>query len=138
MAVTDPVGPIEVDLTADLMDPGKAPRRSSRRMLIWYRLRATPRFWIGAIVVVGMIIWAIIGLRLTQWSPTDQDLINASTGPSELRAVCMNRIRFSPTPFARKVRIWSLCIVVSRLLRKTRATATAGVRARQNAGRIRW
>ena len=24
MAVTDPVGPIEVDLTADLMDPGKA------------------------------------------------------------------------------------------------------------------
>ena len=53
-------------------------------MLIWYRLRATPRFWIGAIVVVGMIIWAIIGLRLTQWSPTDQDLINASTGPSSL------------------------------------------------------
>ena len=84
MAVTDPVGPIEVDLTADLMDPGKAPRRSSRSMLIWYRLRATPRFWIGAIVVVGMIIWAIIGLRLTQWSPTDQDLINASTGPSSL------------------------------------------------------
>lgn len=53
-------------------------------MLIWYRLRATPRFWVGAVVVVLMILWAIFGLMITKWSPTDQDLINSSTGPTAL------------------------------------------------------
>jgi peptide/nickel transport system permease protein len=84
MAVTDPLGPIDVDVTAPLAEPGRAPRRSSRAMLIWYRLRATPRFWVGAVIVAAMILWAIFGLLITQWSPTDQDLINASTGPSSL------------------------------------------------------
>jgi peptide/nickel transport system permease protein len=82
MAVIDPLGPVDVDLTADLVEPGKSPRRASRAMLIWLRLRSTPRFWVGAVVVLLMILWAIIGLWLTKWSPTDQDLINASTGPS--------------------------------------------------------
>jgi peptide/nickel transport system permease protein len=82
MAVTDPFGPVEVDLTAELVEPGKGPRRASRSMLIWYRLRSSPRFWLGAAVVVGMIVWAITGLWFTHWSPSDQDLINASTGPT--------------------------------------------------------
>jgi peptide/nickel transport system permease protein len=84
MAVIDPLGPVDVDLTADLVEPGKSPRRASRAMLIWLRLRSTPRFWVGAVVVLLMILWAIIGLWLTKWSPTDQDLINASTGPSSV------------------------------------------------------
>ncbi len=84
MAATDPLGPVDVDLTADLVEPSKTPRRASRATLIWLRLRATPRFWLGAVVVVAMIIWAIVGLWFTPLSPTDQDLINASTGPSSM------------------------------------------------------
>jgi peptide/nickel transport system permease protein len=84
MTVTDPVGPLEVDVTADLVDSRKAPRSASRATLIWRRLRATPRFWVGAVIVALMILWAIFGLLITQWSPTDQDLINASTPPSSV------------------------------------------------------
>ena len=80
MATSEPI--IDVDPTAALVAPGKAPKRSSRGRLIWLRLRATPRFWIGAFVVIAMILWAIFGLWLTKWSPTDQDLINSRGGPS--------------------------------------------------------
>ncbi|MCW2801502.1 MAG: peptide transporter permease [Aeromicrobium sp.] len=76
------IEPLDLDTTASLVDPGKAPKRSSRGRLIWIRLRSTPRFWIGVTVVALMIIWAIIGLWFTHWSPTDQDLINSRTGPS--------------------------------------------------------
>ncbi|MCW2846142.1 MAG: peptide transporter permease [Marmoricola sp.] len=82
MALLDPTTQGEVDLTAALVDPGKAPRNSSRARLIWLRLRSTPRFWVGAVIVVGMIVWAIAGLWIAKWSPLDQDLINSSTGPS--------------------------------------------------------
>ena len=82
MAITDPLGSTDVDVTAELVDSAEAPRNSSRGRLIWDRLRSTPRFWVGAIVVVGMIVWAIAGLWICKWSPSDQDLINASTGPT--------------------------------------------------------
>jgi peptide/nickel transport system permease protein len=84
MAMTDPLATTEVDVTAQLIDPAKAPRNASRSKLIWLRLRSTPRFWIGAIIVAGMILWAIGGLWITQWTPTDQDLINSSVGPTGL------------------------------------------------------
>ncbi len=80
--MTDPLSSVGVDVTAELIEPEKAPRKSSRAALIWMRLRSTTRFWIGAVVVVGMIVWAITGLWFTPWSPTDQDLINASVGPT--------------------------------------------------------
>jgi len=79
MTVVEPLGP--VDLTADV-PVAKAPRNASRGRLIWLRLRSTPRFWVGAVVVGLMILWAIGGLWITHWTPSDQDLINASTGPS--------------------------------------------------------
>ena len=82
MALTDPVGPVEVDVAAQLVPPDQAPRNASRARLIWIRLASTPRFWIGAVVVVAMILWAVVGLWICQWSPTDQDLINSSTGPT--------------------------------------------------------
>jgi len=82
MAMTNPAVPLDVDVTAEQTDPGKVPQNSSRARLIWMRLRATPRFWIGAVIVATMIVWAIVGLWISQWSPTDQDLINASTGPT--------------------------------------------------------
>jgi ABC-type dipeptide/oligopeptide/nickel transport system permease subunit len=81
MALTDPLGTAEVDVTVDVAPPD-APRNASRAKLIWLRLRGTPRFWIGIVVLGSMIIWAVIGLWICKWSPSDQDLINASTGPS--------------------------------------------------------
>lgn len=80
MALIDPASS-DVDLTGELTAPGRT-RSASRSRLIWLRLRATPRFWLGAVVVGAMIIWAIAGLWVSQWSPADQDLINSSTGPS--------------------------------------------------------
>ncbi|MCW2808176.1 MAG: peptide transporter permease [Marmoricola sp.] len=82
MAIIDPLSTSDVDVTAELVDSRKAPRNSSRAALIWTRLRSTPRFWVGALVVGAMIVWAIAGLWITKWSPTDQDLINSSVGPT--------------------------------------------------------
>jgi peptide/nickel transport system permease protein len=79
MTALEPI--VEIDPAATLVDPRKAPRRASRGRLIWMRLRGTPRFWIGAIVLGLMILWAIGGLWITKWSPNDQDLINANVGP---------------------------------------------------------
>lgn len=79
MTVAEPLGPVDVTIDVPV---DKAPRNASRARLIWLRLRATPRFWFGAVVVGLMILWAILGLWITHWTPTDQDLINASTGPS--------------------------------------------------------
>lgn len=80
MATTEPI--VDIDLTASLIAPGKTPRRASRGRLIWLRLRSTPRFWIGAGVVILMILWATGGLWISKWGPEDQDLINSSVGPS--------------------------------------------------------
>jgi peptide/nickel transport system permease protein len=82
MAIIDPLGTSDVDVTAELVDSREAPRNSSRAALIWARLRSTPRFWVGALVVGGMIVWAVAGLWITKWSPTDQDLVNSSVGPT--------------------------------------------------------
>jgi peptide/nickel transport system permease protein len=81
MTVAEPLGP--VDVTVDV-PVDNAPRNASRGRLIWMRLRGTPRFWLGAVVLGGMIVWAIGGLWITHWTPSDQDLINASTGPTSI------------------------------------------------------
>ncbi len=82
MATMEPVVPLDLDPTVDFDDPENAPRNSSRARLIWRRLCSTPRFWIGAVVVGLMIIWAIGGLWITKWSPQDQDLLQANIGPT--------------------------------------------------------
>lgn len=82
MATMEPAIPLDLDLSADLMDPENTPRNSSRGRLIWIRLRSTARFWIGAVVVGAMILWAIGGLWITKWSPQDQDLLQANIGPT--------------------------------------------------------
>lgn len=82
MATMEPAVPLDLDTTVDLFDPEKTPRNSSRGRLIWLRLRSTARFWIGAVVVALMILWAIGGLWITKWSPQDQDLLQANVGPT--------------------------------------------------------
>jgi len=82
MATTDPA--IEFDPTAELLPPGKAPPRSSRNRLIWLRLRATRRFWVGAITVGLIILWAIVGTWLYPYAFDDQDPLNMGIGPTNL------------------------------------------------------
>lgn len=82
MATTDPI--IEFDPTAQLVPPGKAPKRASRNKLIWLRLKATPRFWIGAITVGIIIVWAIAGPWFYPYKFDDQDAFNMGMGPSNL------------------------------------------------------
>ncbi|MCW2818871.1 MAG: peptide transporter permease [Marmoricola sp.] len=83
MAATDPIA-AGLDPTAQRVEPGGSPRNASRARLIWLRLRATRRFWVGAVVVLGMMVWAVVGLWISRWTPDFQDLINSSTPPSSL------------------------------------------------------
>lgn len=82
MATTDPI--VVFDPTAQLVPPGKAPKRASRNKLIWLRLKATPRFWIGAITVGIIIVWAVAGPWFYPYKFDDQDPFNMGMGPSNL------------------------------------------------------
>ena len=46
----------------------------SRAGLIWRRLRAKPRFWVGGGALVLLILWAFIGPFFTQWSLSYEDV----------------------------------------------------------------
>ena len=57
-------------------------RPLSRNALVWRRLRAMPRFWVGASVFVAIVLWSLIGPVFAQWSPTDRDAFNMGMGPT--------------------------------------------------------
>ena len=57
---------------------------ASRGRVIWRRLQHSPRFWIGGVVIVFFVLWAVFGQFLTQWSPTDQDVNNMNYPPTIL------------------------------------------------------
>lgn len=53
--------------------PVKQRRSISRGGMIWRRLKATPRFWIGASVIVFLVLFATVGPLLTGYAFDDQD-----------------------------------------------------------------
>jgi peptide/nickel transport system permease protein len=55
---------------------------NSRLAQIWRRLRSTPRFWVGSIALLVIVLWALFGLAVYPWSATDQDGLAFSQGPS--------------------------------------------------------
>jgi peptide/nickel transport system permease protein len=55
---------------------------NSRLVQIWRRLRSTPRFWVGSIALLVIVLWALFGLAVYPWSATDQDGLAFSQGPS--------------------------------------------------------
>jgi peptide/nickel transport system permease protein len=55
---------------------------NSRLAQVWRRLRQTPRFWLGAIALLLITLWALFGLAFYPWSATDQDGLAFSQGPS--------------------------------------------------------
>ncbi|MEO8093848.1 MAG: ABC transporter permease [Pseudolysinimonas sp.] len=50
--------------------------------MIWRRLRATVRFWIGAAVLVALVLFATVGPLLSPYTITDQDVFYFNSAPS--------------------------------------------------------
>ena len=67
---------------APLASSSKNAGSSSRGKLIWLRLRSTARFWIGSIIVLLLILWAIFGPAFSHLGAGDTDLLNTGVGPS--------------------------------------------------------
>ena len=60
----------------------KRAKPTSRATLIWRRLRATPRFWVGGILLAFFVLFALFGNTINIYSPTDQDVFALNEGPS--------------------------------------------------------
>ncbi|MGR6091839.1 ABC transporter permease [Brevibacterium sp. CSND-B09] len=60
----------------------KRSKPTSRSMLIWRRLRSTPRFWVGGILLAFFVLFALFGNTINIYSPTDQDVFALNEGPS--------------------------------------------------------
>src|SRR4051794_34313601 len=70
-----------VDVPEDPRPVGRR-RSASRGGLIWRRLSATPRFWIGAIALTVLVLFATVGPLVSPYSITDQDVFAFNAGPS--------------------------------------------------------
>lgn len=57
-------------------------RPLSRNRVVWSRLRAMPRFWVGIVVFGGMVLWAFVGPALSQWQLTSRDIWNMNMPPT--------------------------------------------------------
>lgn len=83
--LSEPTPGLEIPEAPDTVEAAKAVRKPlSRGALIWLRLRRAPRFWIGAGIIVFMVLWAFLGPLVWQYSITDQDVYNMDMGPSNL------------------------------------------------------
>ncbi|CAN5182224.1 ABC transporter permease [soil metagenome] len=70
-----------VDVPEDPRPVGRR-RSASRAGLIWQLLKATPRFWVGAVVLVVLVVFAFAGPFLSPYTITDQDVLAFNRGPS--------------------------------------------------------
>ncbi|AZS37231.1 Putative peptide transport permease protein [Microbacterium lemovicicum] len=70
----------------------QARRPLSRNRLVWLRLKGMPRFWVGASVLVFIVLWAFLGPLLYQWSPTQRDSYNMNLGPTMMHWFGTNAI----------------------------------------------
>lgn len=61
---------------------GKHPQPLSRSRMVWRRLSRNPRFWIGASVIVAIVLWAIFGPMLYPWDAVKRDPLSMSKPPS--------------------------------------------------------
>ncbi|MCU1596597.1 MAG: glutathione transport system permease protein [Actinomycetota bacterium] len=56
----------------------------SRGGLVWRRLRAKPRFWIGGIAIVLLVLWAVLGPLFTPWTISFEDVNYFNYPPTSL------------------------------------------------------
>jgi len=64
----------------------------SRGRLIWNRLVHTPRFWIGAIAMAIIVLWAVLGPLLYPVDAFSRDPLNMGMGPTQLHWFGTNNI----------------------------------------------
>ena len=69
-----------------------SPKPLSRSRLIWRRLARTPRFWIGAVAIAFIFLWAILGPLLYPFDATGRDPLNMGLGPTQLHWFGTNNI----------------------------------------------
>lgn len=60
----------------------KARKPVSRNALVLRRLKRRPQFWVGLVVVVLLMAWALFGNLFNVYGPTDQDIMALSSPPS--------------------------------------------------------
>ena len=58
------------------------PAPLSRRVLVLRRLRQSPQFWIGAITLAAIVLWAVVGPFLWPISATTRDYFALNQAPS--------------------------------------------------------
>lgn len=73
---------IPISTEPDTEVVSKRSKPTSRTMLIWRRLRATPRFWVGGILLAFFVLFALLGNTINIYSPTDQDIFALNEPPS--------------------------------------------------------
>ena len=56
----------------------------SRGALVRARLKRMPRFWVGAGILVFIVLWAFIGPLLYPYDATQRDFLNVGLGPTQL------------------------------------------------------
>ncbi|MGO4784346.1 ABC transporter permease [Cryobacterium sp. W22_MBD10_FK3] len=64
----------------------------SRGRLIWNRLVHTPRFWIGAVAMAIIVLWAVLGPMLYPVDAFSRDPLNMGMGPTQLHWFGTNNI----------------------------------------------
>lgn len=64
----------------------------SRGRLIWHRLAHTPRFWIGAVAMALIVLWAVLGPVLYPVDAFSRDPLNMGMGPTQLHWFGTNNI----------------------------------------------
>lgn len=69
-----------------------SPKPLSRSKLIWRRLSRTPRFWVGAVTIGLIFLWAIFGPMLYASDATTRDPLNMGMGPTQLHWFGTNNI----------------------------------------------
>jgi len=83
--VTPAPGPAVPDVIS-----GRTPL--SRGRLIWRRLSGASRFWVGAIAIAAILLWAILGPLLYPYNATGRDPLNMGLGPTQLHWFGTNNI----------------------------------------------
>ncbi len=79
----------------------------SRGALVRARLRKMPRFWVGASILVFIVLWAFIGPLLYPYDATQRDFLNVGLGPTQLHwsMACPYRLRVARRIIVRRAEL---------------------------------
>ena len=70
----------------------RAAKPLSRGRLVARRLARTPRFWVGAVTIVLIVLWALVGPLLYAYDSIGRDPLNMGLGPTQLHWFGTNNI----------------------------------------------